>query len=47
MGVHKMLDLGPAWPARRTTHRGQCRPSCLLVMRSLFATGSMLAGTLD
>lgn len=47
MGLHKRLDVGPVWPARRATHRGQCRPSCLLVVRSLFAPDPMLAGALD
>lgn len=47
MGLHKRLDVGPVWPARRARHRGQCRPSCLLVMRSLFAPDPMLAGALD
>lgn len=39
MGVHKMLDLGPAWPARRARHRGQCRPSCLLGGEELVCDG--------
>lgn len=39
MGLHKRLDVGPAWPARRATHRGQCRPSCLLVIEELVCAG--------
>lgn len=27
VGLHKELDVGPAWPARTAMHRGSCRAS--------------------
>lgn len=44
MGLHKRLDVEPAWPARgreRGAQRFNAVPVACSVMRNLFATGSM------